>query len=182
MAIKRSVLWEMNGAEFEELAAGLPDKLRTALEEALQGKELTEEQGIGVAEARGEDLKAVAAVADRLRRETVGQDVTYVVNRNINFTNICIIGCTFCCFGKGSRSPDAFWHSLETVADKAEQAWRQGATEVCVQGGLPPDLDGFYYRQILEAIKGRVPEMHIHAFSPMEIVYGVERTGMALRD
>jgi len=182
MAIKRNVSLKFNGAAYEDLAPDLSSPLRAALDAALEGKDLDSGQAVAVAEARGTDLAAVIAVADRLRRETVGDDVTYVVNRNINFTNICIIGCTFCCFGQSAHSPNAFSHSLETVADRAEEAWRMGATEVCVQGGLPPDLDGFYYRWLLEAIKLRVPAIHIHAFSPMEVVYGVERTGLALRD
>ena len=182
MAIKRNVSLKFNGASYEDLESGLPAPLRTALDAALAGEDLDLEQAVAVAEARGADLAAVAAVADRLRRQSVGDDVTYVVNRNINFTNICIIGCTFCCFGKSVHSPDAYWHSLEAVGDRAAEAWRQGATEVCVQGGLPPELDGFYYAQILEAIKRRAPAIHIHAFSPMEVVYGVERTGLPLRD
>ena len=182
MAIKRDVTLTLRGASYEELAAGLPAGLRGALDAALEGRELDAGQALQVAEARGEDLIAVAAAADRLRREAVGDDVTYVVNRNINFTNICIVGCTFCCFGQSAKSPEAYWHSLETVGERAAEAWRLGATEVCVQGGLPPELDGFYYRKILEAIKQRAPAIHIHAFSPMEVVYGVERTGMELRD
>ncbi len=182
MAVKRNVSLKLRGAEYEELAPSLAGPLRAALEKALAGNDLSRNEGILVAEARGAALAAVAAVADRLRRRTVGEDVSYVVNRNINFTNICVIGCTFCCFGKSAHSPDAYWHSLDTVADKAEEAWRTGATEVCMQGGLPPELDGDYYRRILEAIKRRVPAMHIHAFSPMEVVYGVERSGLPLRD
>ena len=182
MAIKRDVTVTLHGASYEDFAAKLPASLRVALDAALEGRDLSAEQALAVAEARGEDLIAVAAVADRLRREAVGDDVTYVVNRNINFTNICIVGCTFCCFGQSARSPEAYWHSLESVGEKAAEAWRTGATEVCVQGGLPPELDGFYYRKILEAIKQRAPAIHIHAFSPMEVVYGVERTGLPLRD
>ena len=182
MAIKRNVELRLDTARYEDVAPTLPVPLRRALELALEGRELDESQALAVAEARGEALIAVAAVADRLRRERAGDDVSYVVNRNINFTNICFVGCTFCCFGKSAKSPDAYWHSLETVADRAEEAWRRGATEVCVQGGLPPELDGTYYFRVLEAIKRRVPDIHIHAYSPMEVVYGVERTGLPLRD
>lgn len=182
MAIKRNVHLNLKEAEYEDLAPQLAPPLRGALDAALEGKDLDREQGVLVAQARGQDLAAVAAVADRLRREKVGEEVSYVVNRNINFTNICTVGCTFCCFGKGAHSHDAYWHSLDTLADKAEEAWRLGATEVCMQGGLPPDLDGYYYRQILEAVKQRVPSIHIHAFSPMEVVYGVERSGLPLRE
>jgi FO synthase len=182
MAIKRNVSFKLGGAEYEDLAPGLPTPLRAALEAALEGKDLDAAQGLAVAVARGAELVAVANVADRLRQQTAGDDVSYVVNRNINFTNICRIGCTFCCFGKSERSPDAYWHSLDRVGDKAEEAWRLGATEVCVQGGLPPELDGFYYRRVLETIKRRAPALHIHAFSPMEVVYGVERSGLPLGD
>jgi FO synthase len=183
MAIKRDVSMDWTGMQYEELAPSLEPDVRSALETALEGRELDEAPALAIAEARGPGAIASAAlVADRLRCESVGEEVGYVVNRNINFTNICFVGCTFCCFGKNGHSPDAYWHSLETVADRAEQAWQQGATEVCVQGGLPLELDGGYYFQVLEAIKRRVPRMHIHAFSPMEIIYGVERSGMTLRD
>jgi FO synthase len=182
MAIKKNVDFQLGAAAYKDIAPRLSAPLRTALDAALEGREFGEQQALAVAEARGEALLAVCDVADRLRRTRVGDEVTYVVNRNINFTNICFVGCTFCCFGKGAKSPDAYWHSLETVADRAEQAWLGGATEVCVQGGLPPELDGTYYFRVLEAIQRRVPEMHIHAYSPMEVVYGVERTGMPLRN
>ena len=120
--------------------------------------------------------------ANMLRAELTGNIVTYVVNRNMNFTNICFVGCKFCAFSRGPRESDAYFHSLETMAQKAREAWQLGATEVCIQGGLPRELDKFYYRDILRAIKSAVPQMHIHAFSPMEIVYGVELTGMPLAD
>jgi len=106
----------------------------------------------------------------------------YVVNRNINFTNVCFVGCSFCGFARGAGAPDAYSLSAEDVVRKAREAWERGATEVCIQGGLPRDLDGFFYRDILRAIKLAVPAMHVHAFSPMEISYGVDKTGMPLRD
>jgi FO synthase len=112
----------------------------------------------------------------------VGNIVSYVVNRNINFTNICFVGCKFCAFSRGPRESDAYFHTLEDMARKAQEAWDLGATEVCIQGGLPRDLPKFYYRDILRAVKSAVPQMHIHAFSPMEIAYGVELTGMPLAD
>ncbi len=158
-----------------------PDVARI-LEAALMGRELGVEEGLRLAQATGEELQALIAVADRVRQETVGDIVTYVVNRNINFTNICFVGCSFCAFSRTPKERDAYALTLEQVAEKAAEAWRRGATEVCVQGGLPPNMDGFFYRDLLRAIKARVPEIHIHAFSPMEIVYGVERTGLPLRD
>jgi FO synthase len=117
-----------------------------------------------------------------LRAELSGNLVTYVVNRNINFTNICFVGCKFCAFSRGPRESDTYFLDPAQVAQKAVEAWQLGATEVCIQGGLPHGLPPFYYRDILRAVKNAVPAMHIHAFSPMEIVYGVELTGMPLGD
>jgi FO synthase len=127
-------------------------------------------------------LDALVAVADELRRRVVGDAITYVVNRNINFTNVCFVGCSFCGFGRGPGAADAYSHSPEEVGRRAAEAWQRGATEVCIQGGLPRDLDGYFYRDVLRAIKRAVPGMHVHAFSPMEISYGVDKTGLPLRD
>jgi FO synthase len=155
---------------------------RELLFAARDGRELTFEQGLQLATASGAALDALVAAADVLRRETVGDAITYVVNRNLNFTNVCFVGCSFCGFARGAGAPDAYFHSSEHLVHKAQEAWDRGATEVCIQGGLPRDLDGFFYRDILRAIKRAIPEMHVHAFSPMEISYGVDKTGMPLRD
>src|SRR3979490_2331937 len=152
------------------------------LEASRAGHELTFEQGLLLANTEGADLEVLVSFADTLRRETVGDAITYVVNRNINFTNVCFVGCSFCGFARGPGAADAYSLSLEEVVRRAREAWERGATEVCVQGGLPRDLDGFFYRDLLRAIKHAIPEMHVHAFSPMEIDYGVTKTGMALRD
>jgi 7,8-didemethyl-8-hydroxy-5-deazariboflavin synthase CofH subunit len=154
---------------------------RDCLQAAMAGEELTFEQGLQLATAEGDDLVALVAAADHLRSETVGDAITYVVNRNINFTNVCFVGCSFCGFGRGPGAPDAYSLSFEEVVRRAREAWERGATEVCIQGGLPRDLDGFFYRDLLRAIKHAIPGMHVHAFSPMEIDFGVARTGMALR-
>jgi 7,8-didemethyl-8-hydroxy-5-deazariboflavin synthase CofH subunit len=156
--------------------------LHQCLEASLAGRELTFDQGLLLANAQGDDLQALVTFADTLRRETVGDTITYVVNRNINFTNVCFVGCSFCGFGKGPGAPDAYSLSPDDVVRKAREAWDTGATEVCIQGGLPRDLDGFFYRDILRAIKRAIPAMHVHAFSPMEISYGVDKTGMPLRE
>ncbi|MCS6816226.1 MAG: 5-amino-6-(D-ribitylamino)uracil--L-tyrosine 4-hydroxyphenyl transferase CofH [Blastocatellia bacterium] len=169
-------------ASVERALARAPRDLARILEAALAGRELNFEEGLRLARARGAEVRALVTVADQVRRETVGDIVTYVVNRNINFTNICFVGCSFCAFSRTPKERDAYALTLDQIAEKAVEAWQRGATEVCVQGGLPPNMDGFFYRDILRAIKERVPQIHIHAFSPMEIVYGVERTGMALRD
>ena len=152
------------------------------LERALAGQDLDESAGLTLANATGDDFVAVVKIADELRRRAVGDRVTYVVNRNLNFTNVCVVGCAFCGFGRGPRSPDAFFHSTESLVAKAVEAVERGASEVCIQGGLPRDLNGAYYADLLRAIKSQLPDLHLHAFSPMEIVHGVEKTGMSLRE
>src|SRR6266852_2694487 len=132
----------------EQLAVAQP-AIRATLEAALAGKELGFEEGLQLAIAEGADLSALIAVADHLRRATVGDTITYVVNRNINFTNVCFVGCSFCGFARGPGAPDAHTLSIEGVVEKARDAWEKGATEVCIQGGLPRDLDGFFYRDTL---------------------------------
>ena len=122
--------------------------------------------------AEGELLDQVIKLADDLRKETVGEDVTYVVNRNINFTNVCYVGCRFCAFAQRRTDADAYSLSMSQVADRAEEAWGLGATEVCMQGGIDPELPGTAYFDLAAAVKTRVPQMHVHAFSPMEIVNG----------
>jgi 7,8-didemethyl-8-hydroxy-5-deazariboflavin synthase CofH subunit len=156
--------------------------LARILARALEGRALTRQEGIALAEAGPEAVGPLAAVADEVRRHRVGDVVTYVVNRNINFTNVCVIGCRFCAFSAGPDDPGAYDLRLEEIAARAAEAWRLGATEVCVQGGLPREMGGFHYRDILRAIRQAAPGAHIHAFSPMEIVYGAEKTGMPLSD
>ena len=121
-------------------------------------------------------------MADDLRREAVGDEVTYVVNRNINFTNVCYTGCRFCAFAQREVDAESYTLSLDEVADRAEEAWAYGATEVCIQGGLHPSLPGDFYFRILEAIRARTPAIHIHAFSPMETLNGAARLGISFRE
>ena len=171
--------------EWPDIAPRISHPARVALEQVMEtsdGGALTREQCSLLANADGDDLLGLLVAADALRRELVGNIVTYVVNRNINFTNVCFVGCKFCAFSRGPRESDTYFLSLEQVAQKAREAWKIGATEVCIQGGLPHGLPPFHYRDILRAVKQAVPGMHIHAFSPMEIVYGVELTGMSLED
>lgn len=165
----------------EDLFKACRPPVARILEDALAGKELGFEEGLALAGVDGPELQALVKVADELRRQAVGDVITYVVNRNINFTNICIVGCTFCGFSRGPNAPDAYSLSLDQVVAKAVEARRHGATEVCIQGGLPRDLDGYFYRDILRAVKAELPDMHTHAFSPMEIDYGVEKTGLPLQ-
>jgi 7,8-didemethyl-8-hydroxy-5-deazariboflavin synthase CofH subunit len=163
------------------LAAASPN-VAALLENALAGKDLDFEQGLTLATVEGNDLLALVKVADELRRRVVGDKITYVVNRNLNFTNVCIVGCAFCGFSRGPDAPDAYFHSTDTLLAKSLEAVECGATEVCIQGGLPKDLNGNYYIDLLRVIKTRLPELHVHAYSPMEITYGVEKTRLPLRD
>ncbi|MEU1963873.1 bifunctional FO biosynthesis protein CofGH [Micromonospora sediminicola] len=132
--------------------------------------------------ADGAALDALCRIADDVRRDAVGDDVTYVVNRNINFTNVCYVGCRFCAFAQRESDADAFRLSLEQVADRAEEAWAAGATEVCLQGGIDPKMPVTGYADIVRAIKARVPGMHVHAFSPMEIVTAAAKAGVPVRE
>ena len=168
--------------DVEAALAACPSEVCEILESVRTGVELNFTQALTLATAQGESLDALVAIADALRRESAGDAITYVVNRNINFTNVCFVGCSFCGFARGAGASDAYSLSFDDVVRKAREAWERGATEVCIQGGLPRDLDGFFYRDILRAIKRAIPAMHVHAFSPMEISYGVEKTGMPLRD
>uniref|UniRef100_UPI0035622ED3 bifunctional FO biosynthesis protein CofGH n=1 Tax=Nocardioides sp. TaxID=35761 RepID=UPI0035622ED3 len=143
---------------------------------------LSEEHALTLITAEGDLLAQVVRLADDLRRETVGDEVTYVVNRNINFTNVCYVGCRFCAFAQRRTDADAYSLSLDEVAERAEEAWGLGATEVCMQGGIDPELPASAYFDLVTAVKQRVPEMHVHAFSPMEIVNGTARTGLSIED
>src|SRR6185437_9628160 len=176
---------DFSSMDWTDVCSVVSPQARHALERVLEtqdGGVLSREECCTLGNSAGDDLLGMLVAANTLRRELVGNIVTYVVNRNINFTNICFVGCKFCAFSRGPREADSYFHNLDDMARKAQEAWDLGATEVCIQGGLPRDLPKFYYRDILRAIKTAVPEMHIHAFSPMEIVYGVELTGMPLAD
>ena len=143
---------------------------------------LSDEHALTLMTAEGPLLEQVIRLADDLRRDTVGDEVTYVVNRNINFTNVCYVGCRFCAFAQRRTDADAYSLSLDEVADRAQEAWELGATEVCMQGGIDPELPATAYFDLVTAVKQRVPEMHVHAFSPMEVVNGTARTGLSIED
>jgi 7,8-didemethyl-8-hydroxy-5-deazariboflavin synthase CofH subunit len=173
--------WDEPG-RLDQLMGAIARDLAVTLERALNGAELDFDDGLLLARTHGLELEALVLAADNVRRARSGDVVTYIVNRNINFTNVCFIGCRFCAFSRAPREKDSYFISLDEVGERSREAWVRGAREVCVQGGLPRGLDPFYYRDILRAIKTATPKMHTHAFSPMEIVYGVELTGMALPD
>jgi FO synthase len=184
-ACTRTELENFSQLDWCDIAPSMRSDVRSAIEQVLEaqdGSVLAREQCLLLANVEGDDLLGLLVAGDMLRRELAGNIVTYVVNRNINFTNICFVGCKFCAFSRGPRESDTYFLAPEQVGEKAAQAWELGATEVCIQGGLPRGLPPLYYRDILRAVNSAVPAMHIHAFSPMEIVYGVELTGMPLRD
>ncbi|UAK34859.1 bifunctional FO biosynthesis protein CofGH [Nocardia asteroides] len=179
--------WDTIREQARDLAVTTPQRLDGDVLAALRSAErdpagLSDAEYLALATADGVELDAVAALADQLRRDTVGDDVTYVVNRNINFTNICYTGCRFCAFAQRKGDADAFTLSTDEVADRAWEAHVDGATEVCMQGGIDPDLPVTGYADLVRAVKQRVPSMHVHAFSPMEIVNGASRGGQSVRD
>ncbi|MDA8371356.1 MAG: bifunctional FO biosynthesis protein CofGH [Nocardiopsaceae bacterium] len=165
------------------LTAAAPRRSAPEVRDALRRAEtdpagLTDAQARALLDAEGAELEELTRLADALRRDAVGDDVTFVVTRNINFTNVCYTGCRFCAFAQRRTDADAYTLSLDQVADRAAEAWEAGASEVCMQGGIHPDLPGTAYFDIARAVKERVPGMHVHAFSPMEIVNGASRTGL----
>jgi FO synthase len=175
-----------DGGAMAASAAG-PARLRRDVAAALRAAErdpaaITDRQALALLGADGPELAALAALADAVRRDTVGNDVTYVVTRNINFTNVCYTGCRFCAFAQRRTDADAYTLSLAQIGDRAAEAWQAGATEVCMQGGIDPDLPGTAYFDIAAEVRRRCPELHIHAFSPMEVMNGSARTGLPVRE
>jgi FO synthase len=166
----------------DALLASCRAQTRAILERSLQGLEISREQGEALFRAPDAELPAIVRCADIVRRRRVGDDVSFVVVRNINFTNVCYMGCRFCGFAKRKEDPEAQWIGMEEVAHRAQVAWDRGATEVCMQGGLHPDLPPTYYRDLIRAVKKQVPGMHIHAFSPFEIWFGAHKRKMPTRD
>jgi 7,8-didemethyl-8-hydroxy-5-deazariboflavin synthase CofH subunit len=185
MSVSAIPLDQFPQVDWADAASRVRPDLRASIERVLEtqsGGTLARDEWLALSTCQGNDLIGMVVAADLLRSELAGNIVTYVINRNINFTNICFVGCKFCAFSRGPRESDTYFLQPGQVAEKAVQAWELGATEVCIQGGLPRGLPPFYYRDILRAVKSALPGMHIHAFSPMEIVFGVELTGMPLRD
>ena len=179
--------WESIRDQVGALAARVPERVDTDVATALRSAErdpagCSDAEYLALATADGPALDAVAALADSLRQDVVGDDVTFVVNRNINFTNICYTGCRFCAFAQRKGDADAFSLSSQEVADRAWEAHVAGATEVCMQGGIDPELPVTGYAELVRAVKARVPSMHVHAFSPMEISNGVTKSGMSIRE
>ena len=166
----------------ETCLEGVSPDIRAILERSLCGRELSIDDGIALNEARGTDLHALCLVADELRRQQVGDRVTYVVNRNINFTNVCIKNCKFCAFARTVRSEQGYFLPPEEVARRVRQAWEMGATEVCLQAGLSPNIDGDTYIDLCRLVKETAPEIHIHAFSPEEVKFGASLKRVSYRE
>jgi len=184
--------WGEVGARIEPSArraapAAGPPRLRAEVLAALRRAEddpagLTDAHALALLDADGPELEALAALADAVRRDAAGDEVTYVVTRNINFTNVCYTGCRFCAFAQRRTDADAYTLSLGQVGDRAAEAWQAGATEVCMQGGIHPDLPGDAYFDLAAEVKRRCPDIHVHAFSPMEVMNGASRTGLPVRE
>lgn len=152
------------------------------LNNALSEKEISVEDGLKLYKTHGIDFHLVGFVADELRRRRVGDIVSYVVNRNINFTNVCIKQCGFCAFSRDFREEEGYFLPTEEIVRRAKEAHQLGATEVCIQAGLPPDMEGHLYENICREIKKEIPDIHIHGFSPEEILYGAKRSGVTIEE
>jgi FO synthase len=183
--------WDELKAELAEQRSRAPERLsgdvREGLDLAAENPArlldpANEAAAMAVLTAEGPALEELARLADALRRDVVGDDVTYVINRNINFSNVCYVGCRFCAFAQRERDADAFRLSLDEVASRAAEAARDGATEVCVQGGIDPQLPVTFYADLVRAVHEAVPGMHVHAFSPMEIVSAASKAGVSVRE
>ncbi len=159
--------------------ARIDAEIRSALHKAERHRPITDDEALALFRAEGDALDALCRVADDLRAEAVGPEITYVRNRNINFTNVCYVGCRFCAFAQREVDPESYTLTLGEVADRAEDAWLAGATEVCMQGGIHPELPASFYGDLIRAVKARVPRMHVHAFSPMEIMAGAAKRGVS---
>jgi 7,8-didemethyl-8-hydroxy-5-deazariboflavin synthase CofH subunit len=157
-------------------------EVRAALARALDGHEVTLDEAYVLAETRGRDLQALTMAADEMRRRQAGDVVTFVVNRNINFTNVCIKHCGFCAFSRDHREEEGYLLPISEVVRRAREAWDVGATEVCIQAGLPPKLDGRFYIDLTRAIKAELPDIHLHTFSPEEVLYGSVRSGLSIKE
>ncbi len=171
-----------NGAKnLESVISALKPETAAVLDRALSGEDITVEEAVVLFETEGQEYNALVMTADELRRRTVGDIVTYVVNRNINFTNVCIKRCGFCAFSRDFRQEEGYLLPVEEIIRRAKEAWDYGATEVCVQAGLPPKMEGDLYIRLCEAIKKELPDIHIHGFSPEEILYGSIRSDVTIR-
>ena len=166
----------------ESILRDIDPVISDILNQSLDSKNISIKQAIELFQTTGTEMIMTAMVADNLRRKAVGDNVTFVINRNINFTNVCIKRCGFCAYSRDFRNEESYFLPTEEVVRRAKEAWNLGATEICIQAGLPPKMDGFLYVDICKAIKKELPNIHIHAFSPEEIMYGSYRSGLSVKE
>lgn len=156
--------------------------ITSILDKARDGHELSIEDGAALFSAQGGDLDRLISAADQLRARRVGDRVGYVINRNVNFTNVCVKRCGFCAFSRGHRAEQGYFLPTEEILRRVREARDLGATEVCIQAGLPPRIQGSFYVDLCAAIKREIPEIHVHAFSPEEILYGATLSNRSIED
>jgi 7,8-didemethyl-8-hydroxy-5-deazariboflavin synthase CofH subunit len=156
--------------------------VEAVLDRALEGRLLSAEDGAVLFGAEGASLQRLLSAADDVRRQRVGDRVAYVVNRNVNFTNVCVKRCGFCAFSRGHRAEQGYFLPTGEILRRVHEAWDLGATEVCIQAGLPPRIPGSFYIDLCAAIKKEIPEIHVHAFSPEEILYGATLSNRSIED
>ncbi len=169
-------------SSLERLLSTLTPAISRILDRALSNHKIAVDEATQLFDAEGSDLLAMTAAADYLRSQTIGDVVTYVINRNINFTNVCVKACGFCAFSRGHLAEEGYFLPTEEIIRRATEARDLGATEVCVQAGLAPGMDGWHYVKLCRALKESLPDLHIHGFSPEEVLYGSTLTGVTVRD
>jgi FO synthase subunit 2 len=169
-------------SSLERLLSAVSQTTAQILDRALSGQDISVDEATALFDADGADLLALVAAADHLRAQTVGDVVTYVINRNINFTNVCVKACGFCAFSRGHLAEEGYFLPIEEILRRAREARDLGASEVCVQAGLAPGMDGWHYVDLCRAITESLPELHIHGFSPEEVLYGSTLTGATIRE
>ncbi|HXV67203.1 MAG TPA: 5-amino-6-(D-ribitylamino)uracil--L-tyrosine 4-hydroxyphenyl transferase CofH [Nitrosopumilaceae archaeon] len=167
---------------FDKFFKNAEPEIASTLDRALSEKEITASEAEKLYDAKGVDFHLVGAVADVLRKKAVGDIVTYVINRNINFTNVCIKQCGFCAFSRDFREEEGYFLPTEEIVRRAKEAHQLGATEVCIQAGIPPDMDGGLYESICRSIKTEIPDIHIHGFSPEEVLHGATRSNVSVKE
>lgn len=167
---------------FESMLKEINPVVSDILNQSLDSKNISIEEAVELFHTKGTEMIMTTMVADMLRRTKVGDKVTYVINRNINFTNVCIKRCGFCAYSRDFRNDEGYFLPISEVVRRAEEASKLGATEICIQAGLPPQMDGLLYVDICKAIKKELPDIHIHAFSPEEVMYGCSRSGLSVKE
>lgn len=167
---------------FESIQKYIDPVISEILDKAVDNKEITVSEILELLDCKGMEMNMVIAVANYLRKNKNGDVVTYVLNRNINFTNVCIKRCGFCAFSRDFRQEEGYFLPTEEVVRRSKEAYQYGATEVCIQAGLPPKMDGNLYVELCKSIKKEIPNIHIHAFSPEEIMYGAHRSNISVKE